>query len=69
MALAPAPPRAATPLLMLSSGLGLSTLATVALIQHNIRTHNPGAVFLRGARSFFLRGHSERDQMDLFRAW
>ena len=30
-------PGAATPLLMLSVGLGLSTLSTVALIQHNIR--------------------------------
>lgn len=59
-------PGAATPLLMLSVGLGLSTLATVALIQHNIRQQvleqMPSA-----APSFFFVD-IQNEQMPRFRA-
>ncbi len=58
-------PGAATPSLMLSVGLGLSTLATVALIQHNIRAQileqMPSA-----APSFFFVD-IQNEQMDRFR--
>lgn len=59
-------PGAATPLLMLSVGLGLATLATVALIQHNIRQQvleqMPSA-----APSFFFVD-IQNEQMERFRA-
>ncbi len=59
-------PGAATPLLMVSAGLGLSTLATVALIQHNIRAQILEQMPSAAPTFFFI--DIQNDQMDRFRA-
>ena len=59
-------PGAATPSLMLSVGLGLATLATVALIQDNIRTQILQQM-PEAAPSFFFVD-IQNEQMDQFRA-
>ena len=59
-------PGAATPLLMLSIGLGLSTLATVALIQFNIR-HQILEQMPTAAPSFFFVD-IQNDQMERFQS-
>ncbi|MSP02323.1 MAG: FtsX-like permease family protein [Acetobacteraceae bacterium] len=58
-------PGAATPSLMLSVGLGLSTLATVALIQHNIRAQILEQIPSAAPSFFFV--DIQNDQMDRFR--
>jgi putative ABC transport system permease protein len=59
-------PGAATPLLMLSAGLGLSTLATVALIQYNIHVQILEQMPAAAPSFFFV--DIQNDQMDRFRA-
>ena len=59
-------PGAATPLLMLSVGLGLATLATVALIQNNIRQQILEQMPAAAPTFFFV--DIQNDQMDRFRA-
>ena len=59
-------PGAATPLLMVSLGLGLSTLATVALIQHTIRGQILEQLPAAAPSFFFL--DIQDSQMDQFRA-
>ena len=59
-------PGAATPLLMLSVGLGLATLATVALIQDNIRQQILEQLPAAAPTFFFV--DIQNDQMDRFRA-
>jgi putative ABC transport system permease protein len=58
-------PGAATPLLMLSVGLGLATLATVALIQNNIRQQILEQMPTAAPAFFFV--DIQNDQMDRFR--
>ncbi len=59
-------PGAATPLLMLSVGVGLATLATVALIQNNIRQQILEQMPEAAPAFFFV--DIQNDQMDRFRA-
>ncbi len=59
-------PGAATPLLMLSVGLGLATLATVAQIQNNIRQQILDQIPTAAPTFFFV--DIQNDQMDRFRA-
>ena len=59
-------PGAATPLLMLSVGLGLATLATVALIQYNIRTQILEQMPTAAPSFFFV--DIQNEQMERFRA-
>ena len=59
-------PGAATPLLMLSVGLGLATLATVALIQFNIRQQILEQIPTDAPSFFFV--DIQNDQMERFRA-
>jgi putative ABC transport system permease protein len=59
-------PGAATPLLMLSVGLGLATLATVAQIQNNIRQQILDQLPTAAPTFFFV--DIQNDQMDRFRA-
>jgi putative ABC transport system permease protein len=59
-------PGAATPLLMLSVGLGLATLATVAQIQHTIRQQILDQLPTAAPTFFFI--DIQNDQMDRFRA-
>ncbi len=59
-------PGAATPLLMLSVGLGLATLATVALIQNNIRQQILEQMPQAAPAFFFV--DIQNDQMDRFRS-
>ncbi len=58
-------PGAATPSLMLSIGLGLSTLATVALIQHNIRVQILEQMPAAAPSFFFV--DIQNEQMGRFR--
>ena len=58
-------PGSATPLLLTALGLGLTTLATVALIEGNIAGQFAGAV-PKGAPSFFFID-IQNDQLDRFR--
>ncbi len=58
-------PGAATPLLMLSVGLGLATLATVAQIQNNIRQQILEQLPTAAPTFFFV--DIQNDQMDRFR--
>jgi putative ABC transport system permease protein len=58
-------PGAATPLLMLSVGLGLSTLATVGLIQFNIGAQIKEQMPATAPSFFFV--DIQNDQMDRFR--
>ena len=59
-------PGAATPLLMLSVGLGLATLATVALIQFNIRQQILEQIPADAPSFFFV--DIQNEQMERFRA-
>ncbi len=59
-------PGAATPLLMLSVGLGLATLATVSLIQFNIRQQILEQIPTDAPSFFFV--DIQNDQMERFRA-
>jgi putative ABC transport system permease protein len=59
-------PGAATPSLMLSVGLGLATLTTVALIQNNIRQQILEQLPAAAPTFFFV--DIQNDQMDRFRA-
>src|ERR1700722_2869497 len=59
-------PGAATPSLMLSVGLGLATLSTVALIQHNIRTRIMDELPAQAPTFFFI--DIQNEQMEQFRA-
>ncbi len=59
-------PGAATPLLMLSVGLGLATLATVGEIQHTIRQQILDQLPTAAPTFFFV--DIQNDQMDRFRA-
>ncbi len=59
-------PGAATPLMLVSLGLGLSTLAAVALIQGNIR--NQVLAQLPAAAPTFFFIDIQNDQMDRFRS-
>ena len=59
-------PAAATPLLLVALGLGLTTLATVALIEGNIRGQFAGALADRAPSFFFI--DIQNDQLDRFRA-
>ena len=59
-------PGSATPLLMLSVGLGLATLATVALIQNTIRQQILDQLPAAAPTFFFV--DIQNDQMDRFRA-
>ncbi len=59
-------PGSATPLLMLSVGLGLATLSTVALIQNNIRQQILEQMPAAAPSFFFV--DIQNEQMDQFRA-
>jgi putative ABC transport system permease protein len=59
-------PGTATPQLMLSVGLGLATLATVALIQYNIRSQILEQMPAAAPSFFFV--DIQNEQMDQFRA-
>ncbi len=59
-------PGSATPSMMLSVGLGLATLATVALIQNNIRQQILEQMPAAAPTFFFV--DIQNDQMDRFRA-
>ena len=59
-------PGAATPALMLSVGLGLATLSTVALIQHNIRSQILEEIPSNAPSFFFV--DIQNEQMEQFRA-
>ncbi len=59
-------PGSATPLLLAALGLGLTTLATVALIEGNIRGQFEGAVPKTAPSFFFI--DIQNDQLDRFRA-
>jgi putative ABC transport system permease protein len=59
-------PGAATPSMMLSVGLGLATLSTVALIQHNIRTRIMDELPAQAPTFFFI--DIQNEQMGQFRA-
>ncbi len=58
-------PAAATPLLLVSLGLGLSTLAAVALIEGNINRQFTGVLAERAPSFFFI--DIQNDQLDRFR--
>ncbi len=58
-------PGSATPLLLTALGLGLTTLATVALIEGNIRDQFEGAVPKTAPSFFFI--DIQNDQLDRFR--
>ena len=59
-------PSAATPLLLVSLGLGLTTLAAVALIEGNISGQFRGNLAQRAPSFFFI--DIQNDQLDRFRA-
>jgi putative ABC transport system permease protein len=59
-------PAAATPLLVVALGLGLTTLATVALIEGNIRAQFAGTLTSDAPSFFFI--DIQNDQLDRFAA-